>query len=107
VLGSHLLGDSAAGRVPPGPAVGEDAGQVVDEVTEGLAAGATVELGLEDVDAGLREPTHVGDLGLELEALGVLGAQVDFGEGLEVDAVDGIEDPGAAWMPIGHGVCLP
>ena len=34
------------------------------------------DLGFEDVDARLGEAAHVGDLGLELHALGVLGAQV-------------------------------
>ena len=71
---------AAAGGCAPVPArrrvVGEDLRERRDEVADGATGGAAVELGLDDVDARLREPADVGDLGLDLEALLVHRAQL-------------------------------
>src|SRR4051812_11457707 len=76
LLGCHLQRQPARRRVPTRAGVGEDLRESGDEVLQRAATGAALDLGLEDVDAGLREAPYVRDLGLELDALGVLGAQL-------------------------------
>ena len=86
----------------PRAGVGEDLRQAGDEVLERAAGRPPFDLGLEDVDAGLCEPPHVRHLGLELDALGVLGAQILDRPGLEVGHVGGVEDVCAPVVCFGH-----
>src|SRR5690242_2144730 len=58
------------------PLVGEDLRERGDEVPDGPARCAAVQLGFEDVDARLRHATDVRHLGLDLEALGLPAAQL-------------------------------
>ena len=64
-----------------------------------------VDLGLEDVDAGLGEAAHVRDLGLELDALGVHRPQL-VDAVVEAVEVGGVEHAGAPIVRLIHAVCL-
>ena len=54
------------------------------------------DLGLEDVDAGLREATDVRHLGLELETFGVLDSEVLDRSRVEFLQIDRVDHPGRA-----------
>ena len=103
--GRHLQRQPARRRVPARPGVGEDLRQPADEVLERPTARAAFDLGLEDVDAGLGEAPHVRDLGLELQALGVLDAEL-----LDAAAVErrrGTRDRGRVRCGRVRRPCLP